>query len=190
MKKTARLIVSLLALVLVLSGCSGSPNSGQSADAASGLLERYGLASLSTDEIVEQLDQSDEQRPTELMGSVKPTELLLSDGEEQVSLEMPSDQFYISVAPYLSRTHDCFFHNTGTCQGELADQPVHLNVTGADGSVILDEDVTTYANGFVGFWVPAGSSGTITISQDGKTGSVPFSTGDQDATCITTLKLT
>lgn len=188
--KLARLILSLLVTTLLLVGCAGSNDTGQSdAGASSDLLERFGLASMSTAEIVETLDQSDEARPTELIGSVRPDQLLLAAGDEQLALDMPDDRFYLSIAPYLTRTHDCFFHNTGTCQGELANADVHVTITADDGSVLVDQDATTYANGFVAFWVPAGSSGTITVSQDGKSGSVPFATGDQDATCITTLKL-
>lgn len=189
MKSAGRWIVALLVGLVVLAGC-GSPAGGDSsASPSSDLLERYGLASLTTAEIVEKLDQSPETRPTKLAGSVRPDQLLLSEGDEQLALDMPDDQFYLSVAPYLTHSHDCFYHNTGSCQGELVNSQVHVTITTADGIVIVNRDATTYANGFIGFWVPTGSSGTITVSQDGKSGTVPFATGDQDATCITTLKL-
>ena len=51
------------------------------------------------------------------------------------------------------------------------------------------KDATTYANGFVGFWVPKDITGTVEITKDGKTGDVEFSSDKEGATCITTLQL-
>lgn len=103
---------------------------------------------------------------------------------------MSSDQFYLSIAPYLTHTHDCHFHNLGTCQGELAGKAVHVKVTDSDGTVLVYQAATTYANGFVAFWVPKGRTGTIEVTADGKSGQVPFDSGTEGATCVTTLKLT
>lgn len=65
---------------------------------------------------------------------------------------MPDDQFYLPWRPHHAHTHDCFYHNTGSCQGELVNSQVHVTITTADGIVIVNRDATTYANGFIGFW--------------------------------------
>jgi len=185
--KLARILTALFAAVLLLAGCAGSPD--DTAGSGDTLLESYGLTGMDAEQVINQLDRSTEPRPTKLGGSVRPTELLLSDGTDEQVLPMPDDKFYLSIAPFVDSTHDCFFHSLGTCQGELVEEPVHVNITTDDGQVLVDQDATTWTNGFAGFWVPKGTSGTITISQDGRQGSVGFATGDQDATCITTLRL-
>ena len=93
------------------------------------------------------------------------------------------------MAPYENRTHDCYFHSLGTCQGELTNTDVHVTVVSEDGETLLDKDATTYANGFFGFWVPKDVKGTVTVTTEGKTGAVKFSSDAEGATCITTLQL-
>ncbi len=173
----------------VTSAAAEAPPGAATGDAAE-LLAAHGLTGKTGRQIVDALDRDPSPRPLSLTGSVRPTQLVLSDGAREASLPLPGDSFYLSVAPFVSRTHECFHHNLGTCQGELSGRPVHVTITDAAGATLVDRDETTYANGFVGFWVPAGTSGTITVTHDGKTGSVPFSTGAQSPTCLTTLRLT
>ncbi|RMB62455.1 hypothetical protein EAX62_04100 [Tessaracoccus antarcticus] len=153
------------------------------------MLASRGLSGKSPQEVVEALDQDPTARPLPLMASVRYDEVTLDDGTTQATLPLDGDEFYISVAPYESRTHDCYFHSLGTCQGELTNTDVHVTVVSEDGETLVDEDATTYANGFVGFWVPKDVSGTVTVTKDGKTGEVAFSSDKEGATCITTLQL-
>jgi hypothetical protein len=44
-------------------------------------------------------------------------------------------------------------------------------------------------NGFIGFWLPKGASGTVEVTSGRGTGSQRFSTGVDDPTCMTTLRL-
>lgn len=56
--------------------------------------------------------------------------------------------------------------------------------------MLVDEDTTTSTNGFVGFWLPSGATGTVTVTADGKSGTAVFSSvAATDATCLTTLRL-
>jgi len=140
-------------------------------------------------EIVAALDQEDARRPLPVMGSVRYDEVILSDGTTEQAIPIHGDEFYLSIAPYETTTHDCFYHNVGTCQGELTDEDIHVTITTDDGEVLVDEDATTYANGFVGFWIPKDVTGTIVVTKDGKTAESPFSSDAEGATCITTLPL-
>ncbi|HET8614298.1 MAG TPA: CueP family metal-binding protein [Actinomycetales bacterium] len=191
------MIVAAAMTALLLGGCAastaGSSESvaagGSSSTSASALLARHGLAGDAVT-VVDRLEKlGGSERPRDLMASVRPTELELSDEDGTAALPIPADRFYLSVAPYAKSTHECYFHSLTTCQGELSKRPVHLKITGADGAVIVDEDTTTNANGFVGTWVPRGSSGTVEVTTSEGHGSRPFSTGDDDPTCMTTLKL-
>ena len=131
-------------------------------------------------------------RPATLRASVRPTELQLSDtgtGATAV-LPLPTGDFHMSIAPYASGTHDCFYHSLTTCQGELGNQDVHVTITDkADGAVLVDETRQTFDNGYVDYWLPAGSTVVVRLELGGKSATAELSTGAQAATCITTMKL-
>lgn len=197
-RRSLTIASAVLATALVLTGCStastgpASPSSAtQPVDAQ--LLAEHDLAGLDAPQIVERLDTMPvADRPTDLIASVQPDALVLTDGEQrETRLPMPDDEFYISVAPYREQTHACHFHSLTTCLGELFDTEVRVTLTGDDGQVLLDEPRRTYDNGFIGIWVPRGIEATLTIAHEGQTGTATISTvnGD-DPTCITTLQLT
>ncbi|GAB2933884.1 hypothetical protein GCM10027280_22150 [Micromonospora polyrhachis] len=142
-------------------------------------------------EVIDQLDRLDlQQRPADLKASVRPSELMVSAGGQEHSLALPGDRFYLSVAPYVQRTHECFYHSLTTCKGELAGVEVQVRVVDdASGKVLVDEVSTTFANGFVGFWLPRGITGTLRIASGGKVGETTISTGPEAPTCLTTLRL-
>lgn len=189
--------------VLTMTGCTGAGGSAPVAGPAGAtvaasspaeaqpLLARYGLAGKSTVEIIDQLDRLDpRQRPAGLKASVRAGELLVSDGGQEYSLPIPADRFYLSAGPYLEQTHDCFFHAPTGCKGELAGKPVQVTIVNdADGTVLVDESRTTFANGFVGFWLPRDITGTLQITSDGKTAVSKISTGADAPTCLTALRL-
>jgi hypothetical protein len=196
-----RLFVVGAMSVLAMAGCTGAGGSAPVAGPASAtvassaeaqpLLARYGLAGKSTVEVIDQLDRLDlQQRPAGLKASVRARELLISDGGQEHSLPIPADRFYLSVGPYLQQTHDCFFHAPTGCKGELAGKQVQVKIVNdADGAVLVDESRTTFANGFVGFWLPRDITGTLQITSDGKTATSKISTDADAPTCLTTLRL-
>ena len=60
----------------------------------------------------------------------------------------------------------------------------------ATGETLIEEETTTFSNGFAGFWVPSHTTGTIEVTHQGRTGTTEFSTGEDGATCVTDLRLT
>lgn len=192
MSRSTAVAACLIASVVALSGCSadGSGDSGASGQQESGLLASYDLEGKPAAEIVETLDQTNDDREQQLVGSVTYDELRLTDGTEEVTLPLDSGEFYLAVAPYVSKTHECFYHNLSSCQGELVDEDVEVTIADSTGEVLVDETTQTYDNGFVAFWLPRDIAGTIEVSYDGKTGTVPFATGVDSPTCVTTLQLT
>lgn len=175
------------ASAVVLAGCSAQPTTTSDG----GLLETHNLAGKSAVEIIEYLDELPiDQRPGDLMASVRLDELLLTNPDEEVSLDLPEDSTYISIAPYVDQTHDCFYHSLTTCQGELGDELVDIEITDDDtGEVLVDEQATTFDNGFIGYWVPRDTTGTVEVTYGDQTGSADFTTTEEGATCITTLQL-
>lgn len=194
MKRLAALIGTL---VLVLAGCSSADTATDTgtappaAGAQAELLDAHGLAGMDVTEIIDHLDRlGGNERPTDLMASIRPDELVLSDGQQELAIAMPQDRFYLSVAPYVDQTHECFYHSLTTCQGELTDQDLDVRVVNDDGEVLLEEEMTTFDNGFVGLWLPRDVQGTIEVNHDGRTGATAFATTADGATCLTTLQLT
>ena len=194
--RTPRLCALAATAVLALAGC-GSPSTvadpaGSPADEPP-ILAEYSLAGLDGKEIVDRLERTpvDLRRP-DLVASVRPGHLLLSQAgsDEQVVIDLPDDEFYLSLAPYRHRTHDCHFHSLTTCRGELAGEKIHVTITDRDtGEVLVDEVTSTFQSGFVGFWLPAGIDATVHVRHGEYSASADVSTGPDDPTCLTTLHL-
>lgn len=186
-------VLALLSVLLV-SACSAESTSGPATSISgdSAVLDRLGFAELSGKQIVEKLDTSPDARPMAFSASVRPGGVMLADDQGEVTVPLPADEFYLSVAPYVTRTHPCHFHSLATCNGELKGVDIAVKITTADGTVLVDEQTTTHTgNGFIGYWVPRGQTGTVQITTaDGKSGSAAFSAvTDEDATCMTTLQV-
>ena len=195
-------LAAACAAAITLSSCSTDspvPSEASKGDAAAtdiqqvppeDILAEFDLEGLDGPEIIDKLDHMPkEERNSDLHASVRPNELILATEQGQASLPLPEDKFYLSIAPYLSRTHDCFNHSLTTCTGELSQEDIHVTITDDEGNELVNEDTTTFDNGFIGYWLPADKKGTITIEQDGKTGEVPLDTSDEGGTCVTTLQM-
>jgi hypothetical protein len=196
-----RLTVAATMATLLLTGCASrsdgtteaAPSGAVAAADATALLAEYGLAGEDTAQVIDHLDRlTVEQRPAaDLKASVRPHELVLSHGAQQVSLAIPSDRFYLSVAPYVDETHDCFHHSLTTCKGELVAENVGVRIVDETHDEVLVEEVrTTFANGFVGFWLPRDINGILQITYGSKSGQTKITTAEKSPTCLTTLRLT
>lgn len=190
-------VVPLALATLLLAGCAiASPEKSSNevgSIVSAAFLEKHSLMGLDAKQIIERLDSMPiADRPTDLIASVRPSELILTDEQQQeVSFETPTDEFYISVAPYQSQTHDCYYHSLTTCVGELQNTEVHVKVVDTrTGETLIDDTRRTFDNGFLGFWLPKDIEAMLSIEVGGLTASSPISTtSDEDPTCITTLQL-
>lgn len=192
--RTARItFAAVMGTVLVLAGCSTPADDAAPNASDSTILTAHGLEGMDAAQIVEDLDALPiAERPEGLMASIHPDELLLMDGENpDLTLPMPTDKFYVSFAPYVNQTHECYFHSLTTCTGELQAEDVHVTVTNeASGEVLFDEDTQTQQNGFFGLWLPRDIDATIDVSQGDRSASESISTAnDDDLTCLTTMQL-
>ena len=189
-----RAAIAAAALALALTGCSAADPepTADGTESQDTFLTTHGLADMDAVEIIDHLDrQKVTERPTDLIASVRADELLLSSDDQEVVVDLPDNQTYVSIAPYLTSTHDCFYHSLTTCLGELDNEDIQVTITDeATGEVLIDEQTTTFDNGFVGFWLPDDATGTIEITHQGRTGVTEFSTTEDGATCVTDLRLT
>ncbi|OFL79304.1 hypothetical protein HMPREF2976_12240 [Corynebacterium sp. HMSC077D10] len=189
-----RAVIAAVALALALTGCSATDPelTAEGTVSQDTFLTTHGLAAMDAVEIIDHLDrQKVTERPTDLIASVRADELLLSSDGQEVVVDLPDNQTYVSIAPYLTSTHDCFYHSLTTCRGELDNEEIQVTITDeATGEVLVDEATTTFDNGFIGFWLPDDVTGLIEVSYQGRTGTTEFSTTDDGATCVTDLRLT
>nr|WP_280953430.1 CueP family metal-binding protein [Alkalicoccus urumqiensis] len=75
------------------------------------------------------------------------------------------------------------------CQGELVEEEFDVLVKDADGDVVIEETMTSYANGFIDLWLPRGETFDVTIEHDGKQAEAALPTNEGDSTCITDMQL-
>ena len=195
----------LAAVTLGLAGCTSSDDpSTETATSAvetqsqensqmtpADILAPYSLEDRNVDDVVDALDQMPvNERPKDLIASVRIDQLELSTNEGSTAMDMPEDKTYVSFAPYVDSTHPCTFHSLTTCQGEMRNAPIHIKITESGSNrVLADERVKTFDNGFYGVWLPRNIEGKIEVTHEGKTGSADFSTKADGATCVTDLKL-
>ncbi len=187
MKKSQGLIIALtVAFVAIVIGIFYAFNTGNKSETA--FLEKYGLNGLTVEEIVQKLDGTTSD-PIGLSASITSDYLILNDRTREVKLALPEDKFYLSFAPYVNETHPCATHSLISCQGELVDQKVHTTIIDDQGKELVNSDMTTMENGFVGVWLPRDVDATITVRYNGLTAQANISTRAGSETCLTTLHL-
>ena len=189
--------VSALSVALTIAACgpsSGSPTqTGDALVAADVVLAPFGLDGLDAVELVDHLDALPvEERPAGLFASVRQDEVQLTGADgATASLALPADTTYVSFAPYVEQTHECYFHSLTTCTGELGGETFAVVATDLDtGEVLVDGDVEAFPNGFIGLWLPTGTDVQVEVSIDGRSATETFATHSAgDATCVTTMQL-
>lgn len=123
--------------------------------------------------------------------SITSSELIVTDeNQEETTYDLPEDEFFVSIAPFLNETHECDIHSLTGCQGELVDTEFDVLIKDSDGELLIDEEKQTEANGFIDVWLPRDDTYTVTIKQDGKETSSEIFTFDGDKTCITNMQMT
>lgn len=123
--------------------------------------------------------------------SITSQQLIVTDSKKnELTYNLPKDDFFVSIAPYVEKTHPCAVHSLTGCRGEMADEEFAVYIEDTEGNVIVDETVKSLSNGFIDLWLPRDKTYRVTIAHDGKTAESEFSTFESDDTCITTMQLT
>lgn len=125
----------------------------------------------------------------DISASINSHELIIQEKGKERVYELPKDEFFVSIAPFKSYTHECAIHSLTGCQGELVEENFHVTVTRAEGEIIIDEEMKTFANGFIDLWLPRDEKFEVTIEQAGQVARQEISTFKGDYTCITTMQL-
>lgn len=122
--------------------------------------------------------------------SITSKELIVTetDGKETV-YDLPADEFFVSIAPFVDETHPCDIHSLTGCQGELANVDFDFYIEDEAGNVVVNETLNSEANGFIDLWLPRDQTYQVKVTYDGKEVESEISTFDNDGTCITTMQL-
>lgn len=110
------------------------------------------------------------------------------DGTE-VTIPLPDDAVFVSLAPYVDHTHPCTTHYMSGCQGELVEVAFAVRALLADGTLLFDETLRTGANGFLDLWLPRDQVVLLSFSAGGYAADAVVATHAGSPTCITTVRL-
>lgn len=122
--------------------------------------------------------------------SITSSELkVVSQDSKATVYDLPKDEFFVSIAPFVNETHPCAIHNLATCRGEMANEDFKVYIEDGDGKVVLDQTLKSQPNGFIDLWIPRDQNLKVKITYDGKTAESEISTFEDDNTCITTMQL-
>ncbi|MFC4024698.1 CueP family metal-binding protein [Oceanobacillus longus] len=103
--------------------------------------------------------------------------------------DLPKNDFFVSIAPYVNETHPCTNHSLTSCQGEMIEEEFDVYIEDMEGNVIIDETLKSQSNGFIDLWLPRDKTYRAKIKHEGKMSELELSTFEGDNTCITTMQL-
>ncbi|MRN52175.1 hypothetical protein GJB61_04105 [Paenibacillus sp. LC-T2] len=124
--------------------------------------------------------------------SITSKQLTVTDDDptKSVTYDLPKDEFFLSIAPYVEKTHPCATHSLTGCQGEMVEEDFNVSIVDLDGNSIMDKTLMkSQPNGFIDLWLPRDKTYRITIEHDGKIAESEVSTFESDDTCLTTMQL-
>lgn len=116
--------------------------------------------------------------------------IVTGDNSKEITYNLPEDEFFLSIAPYIDKTHPCAIHSLTGCQGEMTDEEFSVAIQDSEGNSVMDKTtMKSQDNGFIDLWLPRDKTYHITVEHDGKTAESAISTFENDDTCIATMQL-
>lgn len=170
-----KFIAIILLMSILLAACSGKSASEE----------------LDSKDVKELVQNYSVGKTTDQTASITSTQLIVTDSSDNESVyDLPEEEFFVSIAPFINETHPCENHSLTGCQGEMVDQDFDFYIEDMDGNIVLDETMNSESNGFIDLWLPRDQTYNIKISYEGKQVESEISTFEKDGTCITTMQLT
>lgn len=171
--KKGLLALSGLLLIFVLAACNKSTSNENEALDIKEMVHDYSVGSFE-----------------DVTASITSHELIVTDNDDkETSYDLPEEEFFVSIAPFVEETHPCAIHSLTGCQGELADKEFDVLIQDKEGNVVVEKTMTSLANGFIDLWLPRDKTFQVEIKHEGKTVESEITTFEGDNTCITTMQL-
>jgi hypothetical protein len=105
-----------------------------------------------------------------------------------ITKNLPDDEMYVAIAPYLTRTHSCTNHYLSKCDAELKNKEFYVQAYINDKKII-NGNYNSLDNGFIELWLPRNKTIKIEIKYSTKKAEETFITDDNCKTCFTTFYL-
>lgn len=118
--------------------------------------------------------------------SIDSDNVYIKSDNKSYTYALPKDLFYISFAPYMTYTHECFIHSLTGCQGEMDKIDIYVIVYNDTGEIIKDEIMNTGEDGFIGLYLQKGINYKVEVEYDGLKSS--FET-NLEQTCYAEVRL-
>lgn len=166
-------MVLLFVLVIVIAGCTNGEGTTLEQEDIRELVHSYSIGQFSDD----------------VSASITSHELIVNEDDEEKVYDISEEDFFVSIAPFKTVTHECDIHSLTGCQGELVEDTFHVYIEDGEGKVVIDEEMTTLANGFIDLWLPREQTYNVKIEQGNYIAEGEISTFKNDNTCITTMQL-
>lgn len=189
------LVATILLLVGVLAACGGdeemvSDTLAEKQTSSEGQQITTTVTQGQTDDLKALVASYSSDKTTDEKASITSKQLIVTgkDGNE-THYTLPENEFFVSIAPYITETHPCKDHSLTGCQGELVEQELEVVIENEKGEVIVDGMYTTLENGFIDFWLPRNEAFVIEMNYGDKKVLGEITTFDKDGTCVTTLQL-
>ncbi len=170
MKKALFAMIGLWSIFLLM-GCNSEKESKEKGQDIREMVHEYSTGSFDN-----------------VSASITSHKLIVKDDTEK-SYNLPEEEFFVSIAPYVKETHPCEIHSLTGCQGELVNKDFDVYIQDEDGEVIIDETMISLENGFIDIWLPRDKTYQVKINYGEKTSETTISTFKDDNTCITTMQL-
>ncbi|MCT2535168.1 CueP family metal-binding protein [Aquibacillus koreensis] len=146
---------------------------------------------IETEDVKQLVQDYSTRQVTAENASITSEQLIVTESDDnQLTYELPEDEFFVSIAPYVNNTHPCAIHSLTGCQGEMVEEEFDVYIEDTEGNVIVDETLTSLSNGFIDLWLPRDKNYQVTIEHDDRVVESELSTFENDNTCVTTMQLT
>jgi len=150
------------------------------------ILTDYGLKKLAIEELIEKLEN--DQFPQEVRASIFTDNLNLKIGGERFVYRLPNDLYYLSFAPYMNHTHECFIHSLTGCQGEIINQDILIKIYDEENNLLNEITKNTGSDGFIGLFLTSTVNYRIEV-EHAELKSVFYANAQSGQTCFTEVKL-
>jgi hypothetical protein len=176
-----KIYITIIALSLLVLSCSESTDVNYNDEISS-------LGSLSVKESIAKANEWRTLLPK--ITSYVTTEKIyfeFPDGRE-VTKNLPDDEMYIAISPYITYTHSCTNHYISTCKAELVNKEFYVEAS-SDNNTYVNQNITSMDNGFIELWLPRNKTIEIEIKYGSKSCKETITTNKDSKTCYTTFFL-
>src|SRR5699024_5994231 len=80
----------------------------------------------------------------DVSASITSEELIVTDSnDKETTYDLPEDEFFVSIAPFIETTHPCNNHSLTGCQEELVEKEFDVYRKDEKCNVVVDETMTS-----------------------------------------------